>query len=263
MNSHIDATAFVGEYPFRGFPQTSPAALKELAQKYSVGGAAVSSFHEIFWENNFDAARKLAEEIRGDNFFTHFVVVNPKYPRQLQELPEVLETTGARGIRLLPNYHGYRLWDECALELFRFAAKRDVPVQIFREIQDARMHWMHAVAPVAAADFDWLLSALGTPEVPACRVLLSGFPFADLSRMGDVLRANENIFADLSRVRGPVFGVEKLVNEQKLERLVFGSLWPIQLVGSSTLQIDDAAISDAARKAIFSGNWQRFVGASK
>lgn len=254
MNFSIDAAAFVGDYPFRGFGAASPGALKELARKYAIGRAVVSSFQEVFWENNFDAARRLAQEILSDDFFMHFVVVNPAYPRQLQELPAVLEETGAAGVRLLPNYHGYRLWDECVLELFRFAAERDVPVQIFREIQDARMQWMHSVAPVAAADFDWLLSALGAPELPPCRLLLSGLPFAEIARMSDALRELSTVWADLSRVRGPVFAVEKLVQEQNLERLVFGSLWPIQIMASSTRQIEDADIDERLRAGIFSGN---------
>jgi predicted TIM-barrel fold metal-dependent hydrolase len=256
--SIIDATAFVGDYPFRGFPQTSSAALKTLARKYGIGGAVVSSFSEIFWENNFEAARRLADEIQSDDFFAHFVVVNPAYPRQLKELPEILETTGARGIRLLPNYHDYRLWDERALELFRFAHEHDLPVQIFREIQDERMHWMRHFAPTSNADFEWFLSALDSPEIPACRVLLSGLTFADFGRMGAALRERKTVWADLSRVRGPLFSVEKLVNEQHCERLVFGTLWPIQIVSAPLRQITDADIDDAIRAQMLNENWRAF-----
>jgi predicted TIM-barrel fold metal-dependent hydrolase len=255
----LDATAFVGDFPFRGFPQTSPQALKKLTQEYSLGGAVVSSFSEIFWENNFEAARRLADEIQGDDFFTHFVVVNPTYPRQLKELPEVLQATGARGIRLLPNYHDYRLWDERALELFQFAHEHSLPVQIFREIQDERMHWLRHFAPTAAADFEWFLSALDSPEIPACRVLLSGLTFADLTRMGDALRERKTVWADLSRVRGPLFCAERLVNEQQHERLVFGSLWPIQIMAATLSQIADAEMDDAVRAKMLGENWRDFL----
>ncbi len=256
----IDATAFVGDFPFRGFPQTSTQSLKKLAQEYSVGGAVVSSFSEIFWENNFDAAKRLADEIRGDDFFAHFLVVNPTYPRQLEELPEVLSETGARGIRLLPNYHEYRLWDESALKLFRFAHERDLPIQIFREIQDERMHYMRHFAPTAAADFEWFLSALNTAEIPGCRVLLSGLTFADLGRMGEALREHKTVYADLSRVRGPLFSAERLVNEQKHDRLVFGSLWPIQILAATLLQITGSEMDEAMRAKILNGNWRAFCG---
>lgn len=249
----IDATAFVGDYPFRGFPQTSPDALKKLAQKYLVGKAVVSSFQELFWENNFDAAKRVSEEIQDDSFYAHFLVVNPVYPRQIESLPAVLSATGAAGLRLMPKYHGYRLWDERVGELFRFAAEQNLPVQIFREIQDERMHWMHAVPPVASADFDWLLSS-----PPPCKVLLSGLPFHEIGRLGEALRAATSVWCDLSRVRGPVFSIEKLVQEQKIERLLFGSLWPIQIIGSSLLPIAEARIGDSQRQGILSENWREF-----
>ena len=254
----IDATAFVGDYPFRGFPQTSPGALKKLAQKYGIGGAVVSSFSEIFWENNFEAAKRLADEIGGGDFFAHFLVVNPSYPRQIKELPDVLEATGASGIRLLPNYHEYRLWDERVLELFHFAHEHELPIQIFREIQDERMHWMRHFPPTANADFEWFLSALDTPEIPACRVLLSGLTFFDFGRMGEAMRECKTVWADLSRVRGPLFSVEKLVNEQSHERLVFGTLWPIQIMAATLRQIADADIDETMRARMLGENWRAF-----
>ncbi len=263
MSVSIDTTAFVGDYPFRGFGPTTPAALKERAAQYGVGQAIVSSFQELFWENNLDATARLADELRGDDFFIHFAVINPAYPGQLKALPQLVEQTGVRGLRLLPNYHGYHLWDAYALELFELAAQHDLPVQIIREIQDQRMHWMHTVPPVSNADFDWLFSALGSQELPACRLLLSALPFAELTRLADVLRNASTVWTDLSRVRGPVFAVEKLVNDHKLERLVYGTLWPIQVMAATYRQIEDAAITDEQRAAILAGNCQRFLTSSQ
>lgn len=263
MITSIDATAFVGDYPFRGFGSTTLQTLKERAGQYGVGQAIVSSFQELFWENNFDATTRLADELSGDDFFIHFAVVNPTYPGQLKALPKLVEQTGIQGLRLLPNYHSYRLWDDGALELFRLAAELDLPVQIIREIQDQRMHWMHTVPPVSNADFDGLFSAFGSQDLPACRLLLSALPFAELTRLAGVLRDAPTVWADLSRVRGPVFAVEKLVNDHKLERLVYGTLWPIQVMAATYRQVEDAAVTDEQRAAILAGNCRRFLTSSQ
>lgn len=263
MITSIDATAFVGDYPFRGFGSTTSQALKERAGQYGVGQAIVSSFQELFWENNFDATTRLADELRGDDFFIHFAAVNPTYPGQLKALPQLVEQTGIKGLRIFPNYHGYRLWDTGVLELFQLATQLDLPVQVVREIQDQRMHWMHTVPPVSNADFDWLFSAIGSEELPACRLLLSALPFGELTRLASVLRDAPTVWTDLSRVRGPVFAVEKLVNDHKLERLVYGTLSPIQVVAASYRQIEHAAINDQQRAAILSGNCQRFLTSSQ
>lgn len=127
----------------------------------------ISSFHEIFWENTFDAARRLAAQVGDNDFLTRFVTVNPTYPRQLEELPALAAHIGAAGLRLFPNYHGYRLWDERVAQLFELTGQLDLPVHIFREIQDARLQWMHFVPPVADEDFDWLLGA--SPSISLLR----------------------------------------------------------------------------------------------
>jgi hypothetical protein len=46
-------------------------------------------------------------------------------------------------------------------------------------------------------------------------------------------------------VRGPVFGIEKMTELVKAKRLVYGSLWPIQNMDSSLLQIEEARFSEA------------------
>ena len=254
MTSPIDASAFIGDYPFRGFPETTPPELSQLNAQYGIGGAVVSSFHEVFWENNFEAATRTAREIRDCDGLVQFLVVNPTYPRQLQELPETLAATGARGLRLLPNYHGYDLWDERVTELFHFAAEQNLPVQIFREIQDARMHWMLRVPPLSSENLQWLLA-----DPPPARVLLSGLPFSEVMALRGKLQSAARVWFDLSRVRGPVFAVEKLVETLGAEQLVFGSLWPIQMIAPSLRAIEDARITAAQRAQILDGNWQRFA----
>ena len=254
MNSIIDACAFIGDYPFRGFPQTSPADLIQRNQSYGIGETIVSSFHEIFWENNFEAARRTAQEIQDFDGLTQFLVVNPIYPRQLRELPEILRATGARGLRLLPAYHRYDLWDERVAELLGFAAQHDLPLQIFRTIQDERFHWLLSVPPLSKENMEWLLAA-----PPRARVLLSGLLFGEITGLRDKIRGAPAVWVDLSRVNGPVFAAEKLVEAVSADSLVFGSLWPIQMIAPSLRAIEDARISEAERAKILGENWRDFA----
>jgi len=245
MKSTFDATAFFGDYPFRGFTQSSLDDFNSRCEQHNISGAAVSSFQQIFWENNLEAARRDADTITQYSNLQHFVVVNPSYPRQLTELEKVLLQFPVSGLRLLPNYHRYHLWDECARDLFILAQEHQLPVQIHREIQDQRMHWMLPVAPLAAAELEWLLA--NPPEI---KVLLSGLSSADLRGLQSKILEAPNVFADLCRVRGPVFGIEKMTELVNAKRLVYGSLWPIQNMASSLLQIEDAQISEEEKAAI-------------
>jgi predicted TIM-barrel fold metal-dependent hydrolase len=245
MKSTFDATLFFGDYPFRGFAQSSLNDLKSRCEQHNISGGAVSSFQQIFWENNLEAARRDADAIANYASLQHFVVVNPSYPRQLEDLEKVLSQFPVSGLRLLPNYHQYHLWDDCVRDLFVLAKEYQLPLQIHREIQDQRMHWMLPVAPLASAELEWLLA-----NPPAVKVLLSGLTNADLRGLQSKILEAPNVWADLCRVRGPVFGIEKMTELVKAKRLVYGSLWPIQNMASSLLQIEDAQISEEDKKVI-------------
>src|SRR5690606_22321989 len=112
-------------------------------------------------------------------------------------------------------------------------------------IQDQRMHWMLPVAPLASAELEWLLA-----NPPATKVLLSGLSSADLRGLQSKILEAQNVWADLCRVRGPVFGIEKMTDLVNARRLVYGSLWPIQNMASSLLQIEDARIPEPDKEAI-------------
>src|SRR5690606_37185767 len=202
MKRTFDAAVFFGDYPFRGFAQTSLDELNNRCEQHHISGAAVSSFQQIFWENNLEAARRDADAIANYPNLHHFVVANPSYPRQLPELEKVLSQFPIAGLRLLPNYHRYHLWDDCARDLFILAKEHQLPIQIHREIQDQRMHWMLPVAPLASAELEWLLA-----KPPATKVLLSGLSSADLRGLQSKILEAQNVWADLCRVRGPVFGI--------------------------------------------------------
>ena len=205
----------------------------------------MSSFDQIFWENNLDAARRDARELESFSQFDHFVVANPAYPRQLVELEKVLSDIPVKGIRLLPNYHRYHLWDACAQDLFALAAERQLPVQIHREIQDQRLQWMLPVSPLAASELEWLLA-----NPPRLKVLLSGLSSGDIRNLQSKILAARQVWVDVCRVRGPVFGLEKLTELLQDKRLVYGTLWPLQSMSSTLLQVQDARISEEERAAV-------------
>ena len=205
MVNAFDMTVFFGDYPFRGFSQTSLQDLAQRCKTLQISGAAVSSFQQIFHENNLDAARRDAKLLESFPQFAHFVVVNPTYPRQLEELQKVLLEMPIAGLRLLPNYHHYHLWDARVQELFALAKSYELPVQIHREIQDRRLQWMLSVLPLDVEELEWLLS--NPPEI---KVLLSGLSRTDLLQLQAKILAAPNIWVDTSRLRGPVFGLENL-----------------------------------------------------
>ena len=90
------------------------------------------------------------------------------------------------------------------------------------------------------------------------RILLSAVNAPGL--LADALAGCPRACVDLSRVRSPLFAVEKLCRELPADRIVFGSLHPIQTIEASLWPVLDARIDQSARRGILAGNFRRLTG---
>ena len=93
------------------------------------------------------------------------------------------------GIRLHPNYHGYKLDDPGFARLLRMAARRRLLVQLAVLMEDERM--MHPLLRVEPVDLAPLVGLV--KQIPGLRLVLlnalgtlSGQPLADLIAAGEV-----------------------------------------------------------------------------
>jgi predicted TIM-barrel fold metal-dependent hydrolase len=155
---------------------------------------------------------------------------------------------------LLPNYHGFRLYDAGAAELMALARERRMIVQVFQRIADERWHWMLKVPAVDQADLDYLTASFDQP------ILLSGV--SGHRALASRLAKCPGLYADISRVRGPQFAIEKLVKAVPSEKLVFGSLWPIQIIEATLWQVTTAKIGDETKRNLLAENARRMLADS-
>ena len=248
-----DVAGWIGVYPFRGIRTSSLDDLSARAESLGIGRVVVGSFEGLFWENGLDAIDLWRERLAGRDLLEHWPVVNPSMPGQLRRLERLIETYRPRGLRILPNYHGYQLSDPCVARLTDLAAAAGMVVQLFQRIADERWHWMLRVPPVEGDQIDGFLGRLGDEA----RVLISAHrQIASLSGHFERMR---RLFVDVSRVRGPVFAIERLPAAVPGDRLVFGSLWPIQIIEATLWQVELADISEEARGGILRDNFATMV----
>lgn len=71
-----------------------------------------------------------------------------------------------------------------------------------------------------------------------------------------------NLYADTSRIRGPVFAIEKLLAACPADKILFGSLWPLQITEATLWQVTTAHIDDVIRKKILFDNANRLLTAN-
>jgi len=244
----IDATAWVGTYPFRGIPNSSLDDLDAKAAALGVSRIVVSPFDSLFWENNLDGFDAWRDRLDGKKHLEHWPVVNPAMASQIRRLERLAGRENLRGVRLLPNYHGYSLSDPCIEPLMHVAETCGLVVQLFQRIADERWHWMLHTPAVA-----WDQIAAFLTEYPSHRILLSGVQ--TFSAAAEPIRRMPHLYVDISRMRGPVFAVEKLLAALPADRIIFGSLWPLQIIEATLWQIQTARVPEKAKRAILHRNF--------
>lgn len=249
MQDVIDVSGFVGAWPFRSIPRSSRDDLQTLADGLGLRRVVVSSFENLFWENASDAARQTAVAVEGDPLLEHFPMVNPPFPGALDALKRLYDEHPFRGVRLLSNYHRYSLDDPAVAELIAWTHSRNIVVQVFRRIVDERLHYMLEV-PSVPDDQLWALAE----RYPEQRFIFSALWYGEIVGTAHTLGNPDRIWFDVSRCRGPENWPAQLVEEVPARQIVFGSLWPLQVIRSTLAEIIYAPFDDATRAMILHDN---------
>lgn len=249
MHRLIDVTGFVGRWPFRTIPRSELSDLRRLAGRLGLERVVVSSFENLFWENAFDAARETARLVCDDALLEHFPMVNAAFTGVFEDLLRLHEEFPFRGIRLLSNYHGYSLDDPLVDGLLAWTQARGLVVQVFRRISDERLH--HILKVPAVPEDELVRLARRHPHQ---RFIFSGLSYAEIGIIAGALELAGHVWFDVSRCRGPEGWPERLVADVPAERLVFGSLWPLQVIRSTSEELIHAVMDPAAKAAILHDN---------
>ena len=254
-----DVAGWVGTYPFRGIRGSSLEDLGARCGDLGIDRIVVSAFENLFWQNNLDAyaswAQRVFEHPILSGLAEYWPVINPAHPGQLRRLEPLLDRFEPRGIRLLPNYHRYHTWDPRVADLMALARERNLVVQVFCRIADERWHWMLRTAAVDLAnDLMYLAS-----QFDEQRILLSALNPGELGDLAPRVRQLPGLYVDISRMRGPAFALEGLLETLSADKILFGSLWPLQMIEATLWQVTWSRAPEATKQAILQGNFQRMI----
>ena len=252
----IDVNVSLSRWPFRRLAGDEPAALVSSLRRHGVKQAWAGSFEGILHKDIAGVNARLAADCRtfGQDVLVPFGSVNPKLPDWQEDLRRCHEDHKMPGIRLHPNYHGYDLRDPAFAELLKLAAARGLVVQIALCMEDERtQHPLMRVPPVDPAPLAERVKA-----EPALRlVILNCYPQLALAELAKVAPAGRVCF-DLAMVEG-VGGVARLAQSVSIERVLFGSHFPLFYMESAHLKMQESGLPDARQRAIYSDNALRLL----
>jgi hypothetical protein len=252
----IDVNVSLSRWPCRRLPYDETSELVARLRRGGVAQAWAGSFDGLLHKNLAAVNGRLAEECRrrGEGILIPFGSINPMLPDWEEDVRRCVEQHHMPGIRLHPNYHGYRLDDPAFARLLQLAVERRLIVQLALCMEDERMMnpWLRAPAvdPTPLAKL--------VKQTPGLRLVLlntrtpaSVEPLVALSGGGEV-------YLEIAMLEGPA-GVERLLQRLPAARLCFGSHAPFYCFESAALKLKESVLTGEQSRAICRANAARLL----
>ncbi len=249
----IDTNISLGAWPFRHEVLSTTTKLVEKLRRYNVTQAWAASFEALLHKDVSSVNARLAEECsQQKSLLIPIGVINPMLPGWEEDLRRCVEVHRMPGIRLHPNYHGYKLSDPVFTQLLSAATKQGVFVQIAVIMEEERT--IHPLVNVPPTDMAPLLDVLQT--VPGARVQLLN-AFRTMKGEPVLKLAAAGVRFEIAMLEG-VNGVGNLLEKFPLECLCFGSHAPFFYFESARLKLDESALGAAQHRAVCTQNALKF-----
>jgi len=252
----VDVNVNLGRWPLRRVPCDEPGPLVAKLRARGVTQAWAGSLDGLLHKDLGAVNARLAEDCRrhGRGLLLPFGSINPRLPGWEQELQRCIEVHRVRGLRLHPNYHGYRLDDPAFTRLLKRATECRLIVQLALLMEDERMmHPRLRVEPVDPAPLAELVR-----QTPGLRLVLLN---ALRTLRGEFLRkliSAGDVCVEISMLEG-VGGVGGLLEQVPAERVLFGSHVPLFYFESAELKLKESPLTPEQRGAIGQGNARRLL----
>ena len=251
MQPIIDTNVSLSSWPTRHLPLGDPSQLVAKLRQHGVVQAWAGSFDGLLHKDMAGVNLRLAEACRkfGDGLLVPFGSVNPTLPDWEDDVRRCEEEHKMPGIRLHPNYHGYQLSDPRFVRLLDLAEERGLIVQLVLTMEDERMQ--HPLLRVPHVDTEPLLQQVGDrPNLPI--VVLNAFRSLRANQAAKLVAAG-NLFFEIAMLEG-VGGIEKLLPEVPLDRVLFGSHTPLFIFESALGKLRESDLSGGVLQAICHDN---------
>jgi len=250
----IDCNAFLGAYPWRKVPGTSPDALGQALERTKIDVAWVTHLPSLFWRDPTAGNAWLYETARKNKRFKPVPTVHPGLAQWEQVLPDAANA-GAPAVRCDPLYLGLEPTGGEMRVLAAACGAARMPLVLAVRLEDGRQrHPNDHVAELPAAAVRALIRSDRDVRLV---VTHADRAFIEEVHFGSTPEEARRIWWDISWIWGPPEDhLATLLDTIGAERFVFGTGQPLRLPETSVAKLDLLDIKPDARDAIESGNLQ-------
>ena len=247
-----DVNAFLGSYPYRRVPGTSPQALLEAMDRTGIDEAWVSHLPGIFWRDPAAGNGWLLETTRAHPRLRPVLAVHPEVAGWESVLRAAAEV-GAPAVRCDPTYYGIGAAGPSMRALAAACGRAGMALMLAVRLEDGRQRHPndHAAELPAAA-----VRALVRSDA-AVRLVVTHAdrPFIEEVHFGSTPEEARRLWWDVCWVWGPPEDhLETLLQTVGAARFLFGTGQPLRIPENAGAKLDLLDLDAADREAIESGN---------
>ncbi len=250
--SITDVNVFLGSYPFRRVPGTTPAAVLADMDRVGIAQAWVSHLPSLFWKDPSEGNGWLYETAEKEPRFRPVPSVQPELANWRDVMNEARRHR-APAVRCDPNFLGMDPAGAAMNALATASGEMGLPLLMAVKLEDLRQRHPNDVAPdLSPATVRGLVRAHHR-----LRMIITHADrgFIEEVHFGSTPEEAGRIWWDISWIWGPPEDhLKTLVGTIGAERFVFGTGMPLRLPENGPAKLDLSDLTDAQRASIESGN---------
>jgi predicted TIM-barrel fold metal-dependent hydrolase len=253
----IDCNAFLGAYPWRKVPGTSPDALLRALDRTEIDVAWVTHLPSLFWRDPTEGNAWLYETAANEKRFRPVPTVHPGLAQWEQVLADAANAA-APAVRCDPLYLGLEPAGPEMRVLAAACGAARIPLLLAVRLEDGRQrHPNDRVAELPAAAVRALIR--GDADLRLI-VTHADRAFIEEVHFGSTPEESRRIWWDISWIWGPPEDhLATLLDTIGTERFVFGTGQPLRLPETSVAKLDLLDLPTDERRAIEGRNVQNIA----
>jgi predicted TIM-barrel fold metal-dependent hydrolase len=250
-----DVNLFVGAYPWRRVPGTSPEAVLAAMDRAGIDRGWVTHLPGLFWRDPAEGNSWLYEVAARESRFRPVPAVHPGLPRWETDLAGAIRAR-APAIRCDPTLFALEPSGAEMRALTAAAGEAGMPLLMAVRLEDGRQRHPHDRAPELPAA---AIRALVRSHQRARLVIThADRGFIQEDHFGSTPEEAARIWWDISWVWGPPEDhLEMLLATMGADRFVFGTGQPLRIPDNALAKLDLLDLEPAARTAIEHTNAER------
>lgn len=248
----IDLNVGCGHWAMYPTDSADPECVHHALSSRGFKAACVYALETYFYPDPHEANVRLLSQVSGSAFFIPSAVINPTLPGHLEVALECIESWGARLIRFMPGFHGYKLENALLHDVCSFLAPRRVALAIHIRAEDERSQ--NPLCPVLPVKIESVVQ-LAT-QYPELNIIAMG---ALLSEVRGLSLLPNNLYFDSSFIE-PADSFDEAKDAPLLENLVFGSHYPLFYAGAGLLKISRMRLSTRRKTDILRNTATKLLG---